>query len=91
MTIIITNIIIVIIISSSSIIVIIIIIMSSTLTTANQKHYGFLFTRFMVWANFEATNSVLLKANNEMEEEIKWMGWIGMEWDRISIVLFRFH
>lgn len=84
MTIIITNIIIV--ISSSSSIVIFIIIMSSTLTTVNQKHYGLLFTRFMVWAN-----SVLLKANNEMEEEIKWMGWNGMEWDRISIVLLRFH
>ena len=88
MTIVITNIIIVI---SSSSIVIFIIIMSSTFTTVNQKHYGLLFTRFMVWANFEATNSVLLKANNEMEEEIKWMGWNGMEWDRISIVLFRFH
>ena len=89
MTIIITNIIIV--ISSSSSIVIFIIIMSSTLTTVNQKHHGLLFTRFMVWSNFEATNSVLLKANKEMEEEIKWMGWNGMEWDRISIVLLRFH
>ena len=77
---------------SSGIIVIIIIIMSSTLTSANQKHYDLLFTRFMVWANFEATNSVLLKANNEMEEEIKWwMVWNGMGWDTISIVLFGFH